>query len=81
MSNVTVPVAARESVMAKTSFAPGASCTSASAMESPGGPCTVAVGAFDSALPSGVQSAPAASQPPVVAGSVTVTAPGPSAAP
>ena len=75
MSKLTVSVAACESVIANTSFAPGASCTSVSAIESSGssGPSIVAVVSPDSGVPSGVQIAFAALQPPVVAWRLSVT--------
>ena len=66
---VRVKMAASPSV---TGLAFGAMDISASPDAGPG---TVADGARDSTLPSGVQIAPASEQAPVVAGSVTVTVP------
>ena len=60
---MTAPEAARLSVTANSTVAPAPSSVSASATESPGGPCTdVAGSAFESATPSPVHIAPASAQ-------------------
>ena len=63
---MTAAEAARLRVTPKSSVAPAASCTLASATETPTGPCTVLAGsAFESAVPSSVHIAPVSEHEPV----------------